>query len=806
MSRDENSNEKLIDIESIERVLSAMTLDEKLYMLTGGSGFGTKAIPRLGIPAAMMVDSAAGINLGQYFGDLYSRVRIREGQPFKSLAGVTDTETIGEILRCLTAGKELTGKFEEIYSQIQDEQSKITVTEGFPTCFPTGILMGSTWNPDVVEECGRALGREADSYGINVLLGSPDVNIQRDPRGGRVFECYTEDPYLMSRLAPAMVRGVQSQGVFANAKHFAANNQETARLSIDENISERALREIYLPGFKACVEDGGLKTMMCAYNRINGVGCSMNKWLIEDVLRGEWGFDGIVMSDWGGVYDQVEAIKAGNDLDMPGIRDMTPLKEALQNGNLKEEEIDNCVRRVLRFIAENPSLARKERPEMDRDQSRSAAYNAAAEGIVLLKNNGVLPIRSKEKIAVFGAGSRQFIITGQQSSRVFTYKYPRLAEELSGRIGVENIEIDAVSDETRYMILAVQSEGSEGRDREDLGISEDQRTMLEEALEIAKETGIPAILVLNIAAPVDISEYVDRADAILVVFYPGIEGARALTDILFGKVVPSGHLSITYPKRIEDSPAYGFFPGKNHLALYNEDIYVGYRSYDLKKIEPLFPFGHGLSYSKFRLSGLRAAKNEINMDNNEEVVLYADVENIGAYDAKATIQIYLRHESAVLPRPIRELKEFRKTFLKAGEKKTVEFHIKTRQMSSFDPRFQEWITEEGIYIFEAGFSSRDLQQNVEIKVKGHTPYDFGERTPLKKIMQNSTAYGILLKWLSGFEVSHEDFADCLKYFPDKELEVIFDELIVNKQLDKENPAYHQAIDNIYRELAQLSVV
>ena len=265
-------NVQLNGPDSVEAVLKELTLEEKLYLLTGGSGFGTCAVERLGIPAAMMVDSAAGINLAQYFGDLYSRIQIREGKPFKSLAGVTNTEETGAMITAISEGRELEGEAAERYQKICKERRKITDVDELPTCFPTGMLLGSTWNPETVEQCGRAVGREARCFGVNILMGSPDANIQRDPRGGRVFECYTEDPCVMSTLAPAMVRGVQSEGVFANAKHFAANNQETARLKINETISERALREIYFPGFRACVEQSGLKTIMCAYNHINGVG------------------------------------------------------------------------------------------------------------------------------------------------------------------------------------------------------------------------------------------------------------------------------------------------------------------------------------------------------------------------------------------------------------------------------------------------------------------------------------------------------------------------------------------------------
>lgn len=790
---------------NVDEVLNEMTLQEKLYMLTGGSGFGTKAIPRLGIPAAMMVDSAAGVNLAQYYGDLYSRYQIRKNLPFKSLAGVTNTEQMGGILRCLLEGKALSEEQEEQYEKIRQEKEKITDSDEWPTCFPTGMLLASTWNPDVVEKCGAALGKEARCLGINVMLGTPDANIQRDPRGGRVFECYTEDPCLMSKMAPAMVRGIQSQGVFADVKHFAANNQETSRLGVDENISERALREIYFPGFQACVKEGKAKTVMGAYNCINGVGCSMNKWLLTDVLRNEWGFEGIVMSDWGGVYDQVEAIRAGNDIDMPGVRDMAPVEEAVRDGEINVEEIDACVRRILRFLKDNPSFT-KSTDTMDRELSNSAAYEAALEGIVLLKNeNSTLPLKPDCGISLFGEGSTEFYITGRQSSRVFTDRHPSLSKELEKVLGESSVELNEIHDNTDYVILTLQSEGTEGRDRENLDVDREQCKMLLDGIQAAKDRNIPTILLLNIAAPVDIREFVDKVDAVMAVYYPGSEGAHALTDILFGRVSPSGHLSITYPQKIEDCPTYGFFPGKRGKALYNEDIYVGYRYYDLKKVEPLYPFGYGLSYTKFEISNARLDKNKINQDIEDKVILHVDVRNTGEMAGKSVIQVYLHHSSDILPRPVRELKAFQKVLLQPGETKTLEFELTVKQLVVFDPCYREWIAERGEYAFEIGTSSRDLPVRVKLDLTGHTLYDFGPKSSIKQISAMEDAYKIVLDAFEPYGVTIADFADCLKYFPDKELGVIVKELIHNKHLNKEDSSLINSIDRMYRKLADLPV-
>lgn len=789
----------------VDEVLDEMTLEEKLYMLTGGSGFGTRAIPRLGIPAAMMVDSAAGINLAQYYGDLYSRYQIRENLPFKSLAGVTNTEQMGGILRKRLEREKLSEEQEEQYRKIKEEKDKITDSDEWPTCFPTGMLLASTWNPETVEKCGRALGKEARCLGVNVILGTPDANIQRDPRGGRVFECYTEDPCLMSKMAPAMVRGVQSQGVFANVKHFAANNQETSRLGVDENISERALREIYLPGFEACVKEGKIKTVMAAYNCINGVGCSMNKWLLTDVLRDEWGFEGVVMSDWGGVYNQVEAICAGNDIDMPGIRDMDPVEKAVADGEIDIRDIDICVRRILQFLKDNPSFE-KSADKMDRELSDSAAYEAALEGIVLLKNeNDILPLKPNCRLSLFGEGSKEFYITGKQSSRVFTDRHPSLLRELQGILGEGSVALNEIRENTDYVVLTLQSEGTEGKDRENLDLDPAQREGLRRDIRRAKEKNIPAILLLNIAAPVDIREFADKADAIMAVYYPGCEGARALADILFGKASPSGHLSITYPQKIEDCPAYGFFPGKRGMALYNEDIYVGYRYYDLKKIEPLYPFGYGLSYTTFEVSNARLDKNKIDQNVDNKVILYVDVKNTGGMAGKTVVQVYLNHSSDILPRPIRELKAFRKVLLQPGESKTLEFELHIRQLAAFDSRLREWIAEAGEYMFEAGTSSRDLPVRAALNLTGHTLYDLGPKSSIKQIAAREDAFKIVQDTFKPYGVTVADFNDCLKYFPDKELEVIVKELIINKHLNREEKDLICSVTRMYEKLSGLPV-
>lgn len=523
---------KLTDFGSIEAIISEMTLEEKARLVTGGSPFATCAIERFGIPSVRLLDGCTGVNLVQYYGDLLTRLRMSSQSGVEiGMFGTISSGTIKRILIKLDKGQKLTEKEQTIYDTACAEMRKIIPQPQAPGAFPTGMLLGATWNREAVHQCASAVGREMDAYHVDVVLGTPNVNLHRDPLNGRVFEGYSEDPCLTAQLAPEFVKGVQEEGPLANVKHFAANNQETCRHSINVRIGERALRELYFPGFRACVQEGKVRSVMSAYNKINGESCAMNHWLLTDVLRKDWGFDGFVVSDWGAAYDQVKALSAGNDLDQPGPRNIQPILDAVESGELPLSVLDESVRRVLQAIVQSPAMRGRRYSAIDRGYSRAAAHRCAAEGIVLLKNNGLLPLDPHTSVTFVGEGSRRFNETGDGSTEVYTDQWTsmyRCAAEIAGEahtfFGLQSLA------QTDAAVITVQAPGQEGSDRTGLSLPDDQLELLQQTITEAKRLHKHVVVVLNVAGPVDVTAFASDVDAILCVFFPGMEGGRAAAD------------------------------------------------------------------------------------------------------------------------------------------------------------------------------------------------------------------------------------------------------------------------------------
>ena len=445
----------------IPSVVKEMTVAEKAQLVTGCSPFTTNPIPRFGIPAIHLLDGATGANFYQLYDDICIRYA---NDPEHGFNGTVSEGIYKEIRDNLLAPEKLSDEARRVYDIIQYHVQKLLPTLQLPSSFPSGILLGASWNDSICRAVGSAVGREMDAFHVDVVLG-PNVNIHRDPRNGRLYEGYSEDPLLVSALAPSFVQGLQAEGPLANVKHFAANNQETYRQNINEEISLRALQEIYLPGFRACAE-GGAKSIMSAYNKINGDACAMNHWLLTDQLRDTMHFSGTVISDWGAAYDQAAAIAAGNDLDMPGPRDPQPIVDAIQNGTLSEKDLDRAVTKVLEMIVETPTFTGRPRQKaIDRTYSKRAAYDAAAEGIVLLKNDNILPLSSPCKVSFFGNKSQKFIETGNGSTLVQTDQSTSLITEC-GRFA--NTAVNCVDDETDYVVITAAAIGQEGSDRSGL--------------------------------------------------------------------------------------------------------------------------------------------------------------------------------------------------------------------------------------------------------------------------------------------------------------------------------------------------
>ena len=825
----------------IGNLLSRMTLEEKVSMLAGTDNWHTRGIEQLGIPALRVSDGPHGTRF------------VQADEPYQTLPS---------------------------------------------TCFPTAVAMAATWDTELITRVGVALGEEARAKGCAILLG-PCVNIHRSPLGGRNFESFSEDPYLSARLAVAHINGVQSQNIGTSIKHFALNNSEFQRFTISSEAGERAIREIYLPSFRAAVLEAQPWTVMCSYNRVNGTYASENKYLLTDILKGEWGFEGFVVSDWGAVHSTVPPANAGLDLEMPGPARFfgEALVSAVNKGEVSQELIDDKVRRILGIVFKS-GASNEEKTDSDASSNtpehQKLAREVADEAIVLLKNeNSVLPLDKKKvkSIAVIGPNAGEARIQGRGSSQVRPYyvvtplegltrqcgdsvkmsyelgcrnnrltppldpKYlipgggeegqgltgeyfsnndlsgepvvTRLDKEFTlawgfatgqsipglnvdrdefsirwtglfrapesgnykfslltnglGRVYIDNkpvvekwtdelpagklvtrgerlgeismeagksysiiveycknphqqspirlirlgcefpvpgdsmaraADIAACSDVALVFVGLTEEYESEGFDREDMELPGDQVELIKTIANANRNT----VVVLNNGSPVSMDSWIDRVAGVVEAWFPGQECGNAIANVLLGKVNPSGKLPDTFPKRIEDNPAYINYPGENGKVLYGEGIFVGYRYYDAKKIEPLFPFGYGLSYTTFEYSNLRISSADLKMGDRLEVCI--DVRNTGEREGKEIVQMYVHDVKSSLARPPKELKGFKKVRLQPGETTTVCLALGKEDLSFYDPDLKQWIAEPGEFEVLIGSSSRDIRANASFSLKG----------------------------------------------------------------------------------------
>ncbi|MBE6973410.1 MAG: hypothetical protein E7440_05980 [Ruminococcaceae bacterium] len=738
---------QLTDRASVKAVLAEMTLEEKAQIITGTTTYGTAAIPRLGIPAAMLIDNGCGVNLRQYLKELLSNGKLTSRTGIGS--GPNSLSQLVNILEHLNDRDALAEDERELLEDFLTYLKKLVPSGALPTCQPVASLMASTWDPQVVRESARLAGKEASAFGVDVLLGTPGVNLLRDPRGGRGFEYYSEDPFLMTKLAPQYPLGVQEQGVLADVKHFAVNNQETNRKTVNSIVSERVLREMYFPGFKACVQEGGVKNVMTSYNAINGSFASQNKWILEDVLRKDWGFEHFVVSDWTGVYDQVAAVEAGNDLCMPGPRDITPIVEAVKNGTLAEARLDQAVENVLNALVEMPVMKGRKYTDLDAEEGRQVAYDAAAAGIILLKNeNNTLPLAEDTNTAFFGPRCKKFEDSGVGSGRVMTDKTTSLLDSAASIVGEDKVTFDTVTGDTKAVVVTIFSAGQEGADREDLKLSRAAQEQFHKAADAAQSCGAKVILVLNVAGPVELDGILERADAILCVYFPGQEGARATADILYGRVNPSGKLAQTFPYHLYDCPAFGNFPGEDNVILHGEGLFVGYRHYDTRHIEPMFPFGHGLSYTTFEFDHLRMKENFC-YDSEDTFEVTVRVTNTGDRAGAEVVQLYLTDEVSTQQKVLKELKGFQKVFLQPGESRDVTIVLNRESLNSFDQELGKWVCEPGWFTVRLGSSSRKILVEGRFKAVGTNPYAYGANSQYAKVMGDPRAVEIFLANVPG---------------------------------------------------------
>ena len=578
-------------------------------------------------------------------------------------------------------------------------------------CYPAGCASACCFDPAQLEAMGQALGESCRAEGVGVLLG-PAINIKRSPLCGRNFEYLSEDPYLAGKLAASLIRGVQSWGVGTSVKHYACNNQERRRMSVSAQVAQRPLHEIYLAPFELAVKEGKPWTMMCSYNRVNGVYASENRQLLTEILRDKWGFDGFVMSDWGAVSRRVEAVKAGLELEMPGpCPDTTQeLIEAVRAGQLDEAVLDQAVARMVSIVLDWRD-AQVSEAVFDREAQHQLAARLETRCAVLLKNTGVLPLRRAQKLAYLGGYAQKPRYQGGGSSHINATRVPgALSLAPAGTVYVPGFVDETAQDLDAAVAAAREAEAAvifaglpdsfecEGYDRSHMRLPESQNQLIERVAAVQPNT----VVVLHCGSPVELP-WADRVAAILCLYLGGEGAGEAADALLYGDANPSGHLAETWPLRLEDNPSYLNFPGDEYTVDYAEGIWVGYRYYDKKQMEVRFPFGHGLSYTEFTLSNARLSAGR--MTEGEAVTVSAEVTNTGKAAGAAVVQLYVA--SGQDQRPVRELQGFAKVDLAPGETKTVTMDLTTRSLSYYEPALDDWYAPAGTYTLALRWSSRD---------------------------------------------------------------------------------------------------
>ena len=596
------------------------------------------------------------------------------------------------------------------------------ITESHPaTCFPVAAALSASWDVELLFEMGQRLADESIALNTDILLG-PGINIKRSPLCGRNFEYFSEDPILSGEMAAALINDIQSKGIGTSLKHFAVNNQETRRFTVDAVVDERTLHEIYLAGFETAVKKAHPWSIMCAYNSVNDEFCAENTHLLTDILRNDWGYEGFVMSDWGAVHDRVASIRAGLELEMPGPSPhrTQAVIDSVQSGELDMTILDQAVERLLNII-----LLAQETPkghiQIDVDANHALARRVASECMVLLKNdNAVLPLSGNEQIAVIGQAAKNPVFQGGGSSHINSTRVDSPFDFLQERTDIQYVvgdlttafdeasinEAVVIAQEADVILLFLalpSSIESEGYDRTHLNLTEQQIALVKAVSAVLNRV----VVILNNGSAIEMHDWINDVDGVLEAWLPGQAGAGAIVDILFGDVNPSGKLGETFPHKLKDTPSYLNFPGERNEVRYGEGIFVGYRGYDHLEREVLFPFGHGLSYTQFEYSNLHTSTTKFSIDDTVEITF--DITNVGTVSGKEIVQLYVHDRLAKLPRPPKELKAFAKIELAPSETKTVRFSLCERDFCYYDPAYGQWLAEAGEFEILVGSSSADIR-------------------------------------------------------------------------------------------------
>ncbi len=668
----------------IKQLLSKLTIEEKASLLSGADFWHTKAVERLGIPQMMVSDGPNGLRK--------QRVDDEEAGVNQSIESV---------------------------------------------CFPSACALACSFDRDLLFRLGQALGNECQAENVGVILG-PGTNIKRSPLCGRNFEYFSEDPFLASNMAASHIKGVKSRNVGSSLKHFAANNQENRRMSISVEIDERTLHEIYLASFEYAVREAQPATVMCSYNRVNGEYSSENKYLLTDVLRDKWGFEGMVVSDWGAVNDRVKGVAAGLDLEMPssgGVNDKR-IAEAVSNGTLPKADLDKSCGRVLKVV-DDYLKGRDENAVWDKEADHALAAEIASQCMVLLKNDDrVLPLPRNRRIAFIGKFAKQPRFQGGGSAHINAFKvsdalsaaeryadvsyaqgYNTDDDVIDAGLISEAVELAKNSDIAVIFAGLTDLFESEGFDRKHMGMPECQNELIRRVAAVQPNT----VVVLHNGSPVEMP-WIENVKGVLEIYLSGQAVGEAVCDVLFGKVNPSGKLAETFPKKLSDNPSYLNYPGEGDTVKYSEGIFVGYRYYDKKEMEVLFPFGHGLSYTTFAYSDLKLyAKN---ITDRDSLTLSVTVKNTGHVAGREAVQLYVRDIESSVIRPVKELKGFEKIELAPGESKVIVFTLDRKAFAFYSEKTHDWFVESGDFEIMIGSSSRDIKLSSVIHVESHDRMPF----------------------------------------------------------------------------------
>ncbi len=688
----------------VKGIIREMTLEEKAGMCSGKDFWHLKGVERLGIPEVMVSDGPHGL---------------------RKQAAEADHLGLNESIKAV--------------------------------CFPTACATACSFDRDLLEEMGERIGDECQAEDLSVILG-PAVNIKRSPLCGRNFEYFSEDPYLASQMAAAHIKGVQSKNVGTSIKHFAANNQEHRRMSCSSEVDERTLREIYLAAFETAIKEAKPDTVMCSYNRINGEFASENHWLLTEVLRDEWGFDGYVMSDWGAVNDRVKGLKAGLELEMPASGGTTDkeIVEAVKNGELDEAVLDRAVERILNIVFK--FVDNRQEGKFDKEEDHKLAAKIEAESMVLLKNEGVLPLPTQgKKIAFIGKFAEAPRFQGGGSSHINSFKITGALEAVKEVAQVTyaqgyDIKEDVIDQDMLNQAVETAKEAdvavifaglpdafeSEGYDRSHMRMPQCQNTLISEIAKVQENV----VVVLHNGSPVEMP-WADEVKGILEAYLGGQAVGQAEVDVLFGKANPCGKLAETIPYKLADNPSYLNFPGDGQTVAYKEGVFVGYRYYDTKEMPVRYPFGYGLSYTTFEYSDLQLSADKIKDTDTLKVTL--KVKNTGDRAGKEIVQLYVADKTGAVCRPVKELKNFVKVELQPQEEKTVEMELDKRSFAWYNTQIHDWYAASGEYEILAAASSRDIRLKKTVYVESTTelPIHVHMNTTIGELLENPRTKAVI---------------------------------------------------------------